>query len=237
VTDVDDRILERVRKLLSRAEHPTTPPAEAEACSAKAAALMSRHLIDRAMVDAGRRDRDEPVIRRIFVEPPYAVGKVLLLNEVARAFGIPVAIGGGTPRRCTLVGFAGDLAMVELLFTSLLLQSSTAMRQASAGRRDVKAFRRAFLFGYASTIGARLSAVRQETVREAASAAPGTDLVLVDRQAQVDAAFEREFPKLGTFRATASSGGGFMAGREAGGRADLSARQTGLRNSRGEISA
>lgn len=240
MTDVDDRVLERVRKLLARAEHPATPAAEAEACSAKAAALMSRHLIDRAMVDAGHRDRDEPVIKRIVVEPPYVVGKVILLDEVAGAFGIPVAIGRGyysSPRRCALVGFAGDLAMVELLFTSLLLQASTAMRTASNGRPDVKAFRRAFLFGYASTIGARLKAVRQETVQEAAAAAPGTELVLVDRQARVDAAFEQQFPKLGTFRATASSGGGFMAGRDAGAIADLSARQPGLRNRRGEIGA
>jgi hypothetical protein len=240
MTDVEDRVLERVRKLLTRAEHPTTPPAEAEACSAKAAALMSRHLIDRAMVDADGRDRDEPVVRRIVVEAPYVVGKVLLLSEVARAFGIPVAIGSGyysSPRRCTLVGFAGDLAMVELLFTSLLLQASTAMRVASDGHPRVKAFRRSFLFGYASTVGARLKAVRQETVQEAATATPGTELVLVDRQARVDSAFEREFPRLGKFRATMSSGSGFMSGRDAGVRADLSARQTGLRNGRGEITA
>jgi hypothetical protein len=240
MTDVDDRVLERVRKLLARAEHPATPPAEAEACSAKAAALMSRHLIDRAMVDAGRHDRAEPVVRRIIVEPPYVVGKVVLLNEVARAFGIPVAIGSGyqsSPRRCTLVGFDRDLAMVELLFTSLLLQASTAMRLASAGHPRVKAFRRSFLFGYASTIGARLKAVREETVREAATATPGTELVLVDRQTRVEAAFEREFPRLGRFRATMSSGSGFMAGKDAGVRADLSARQTGLSDRGGEISA
>lgn len=183
------------------------------------------------MVDGGRHDRDEPGVRRIVVEPPYVVGKVVLLNAVAKAFGIPVAISSGyysSPRPCTLVGFAGDLAMVELLFTSLLLQASTAMRLASAGHPRVKAFRRSFLFGYASTIGARLTAVRQETVAEATAATPGTELVLVDRQARVEAAFEREFPRLGKFRATMSSGSGFMAGRDAGTQADLSARQARL---------
>ena len=229
VTDVDDRVLERVRKLLARAEHPTTPPAEAEACSAKAAELMSRHLIDRAVIDAGRSARDEPVVRRIVVEAPYVVGKVVLLDEVAKAFGIKVAVGGGsTTRRCTLVGFAGDLAMVELLFTSLLLQASTAMRLASEGHPNVKAFRRAFLFGYAYSVGARLATVRKETVREAAAATPGTDLVLVDRQARVEAAFKEEFPRLGMLRTTVSSGSGLVAGRHAGAQADLSARQTGL---------
>ena len=236
--DVDDRVLERVRKLLARAEHHATPPAEAEACSAKAAELMSRHLIDRAVIDAAREDRDKPVVRRIDVEAPYVVGKVVLLDEVATAFGIRVAVGGGsTTRRCTLVGFAGDLAMVELLFTSLLLQASTAMRLASEGHPNVKAFRRAFLFGYAYSVGARLAAVREETVREAAATTPGTDLVLVDRQARVEAAFKDEFPKLGTFRTTVSSGSGLVAGRHAGAQADLSARQAGLKNSRDELSA
>lgn len=240
MTDIDHRILDRVRKLLARAEHPTTPPAEAEACSAKAAALMSRHLIDQAVVDARRTDREEPVVRRIMVEPPYTVGKVVLLDEVARAFGVPVAVSRGhysSPRRCTLVGFPRDLATVELLFTSLLLQASTAMRTVGAGRQDVRAFRRAFLFGYAGAIGRRLAAARQETVDEATAAAPGTDLVLVDRKARVDEAFAREFPTLGTFRPTSSSGSGFVAGHDAGARADLSARQTRLDGGRGELSA
>ena len=240
MTDVDDRVLDRVRKLLTRAEHPATPPAEAEACSAKAAALMSRHLIDRAMVDAGNERHEEPVVRRLLVEPPYAVGKVVLLTNVAAAFDLRLAVGGSRrsgPQLCTLVGFPGDVAMVELLFTSLLLQASTAMRAASAARDDVKAFRRAFLFGYADTIGARLRRVREETVSEAVAATPGTDLVLVDREARVAAAFTREFPRLRTLRVTSSSGSGFVAGQDAGVRADLSARQAGLHHRKGEISA
>jgi hypothetical protein len=239
VTDVDTRTLERVRKLLARAEHPATPPAEAEACSAKAAALMSRHLIDRAMVDAGSDRREEPILRRLVAEPPYAIGKVVLLTNVAAAFDLRMAVGGrrSGPQHCTLVGFPGDIAMVELLFTSLLLQASAAMRAASANRPDVKAFRRAFLFGYADTIGGRLRAVRDETVAEAAAATPGTDLVLVDRETRVDAAFQREFPRLQTLRVTSSSGSGFVSGQDAGVRADLSARQSRLGARRGQIGA
>jgi hypothetical protein len=238
--DVDDRALGRVRKLLARAEHPATPPAEAEACSAKAAELMSRHLIDLAMLDDGRDEREQPIVRYVVAEPPYTVGKVVLLDEVCKAFGVPVAIGRGhyaAPRRCTLVGFASDVAAVELLYTSLLLQAATAMRIASEGRPDVRAFRRAFLFGYATAIGARLAAVRHDTVAEATSKAPGTSLVLVDRQARVDAAFQEGFPKLGTFRATASSGSGYVAGHDAGVRADLSTGRSRLAGGRRQIDA
>jgi hypothetical protein len=224
--DVDDRVLERVRKLLARAEHPTTPPAEAEACSVKAAALMSRYVIDRAMLDAAAPAKSTPVVRRITVDPPYAVPKAVLLDEVARAFRVCVAIGRvaeGDGRRCTLVGFPADVATTELLFTSLLLQASTAMTLAGRGRPDLKAFRRAFLIGYATAIGARLRAVQREAEADAGTAAPGAALGLADRSVQVRAAFAAEFPRLTTMRTTVSSGGGLVAGRAAGARADLTA--------------
>ena len=235
---LDNRVLDRVRKLLARAEHPTTPPAEAEACSEKAAALMSRYVIDRAMLDARCPDRATPQVRRIVVPAPYAVPKAVLLTTVAKSFRVCTAmgtdpIGGG--RRCTLVGFATDLDTVELLFTSLLLQAGTAMQGWSQGRSEVKRFRRAFLFGYASTIGERLERVQRDAEREAAGAAPGSALVLADRMTKVEAAFAEQFPHLRRLRATVSSGSGLAAGRTAGQRADLSATRSRLVNDRGQL--
>jgi len=239
VTDVDDRVLDRIRKLLARAEHPTTPPAEAEACSAKAAALMSRHVIDQALLDRDRPVVESPVTKVLLAESPYAVAKAVLLNEVARSFRICVAIGGERPegRQCTLVGFPGDLAMAELLFTSLLLQASTAMLASAPDGVRLKAFRRAFLFGYANAIGDRLRAVQQETEQEAVAAIPGTDLVLVDRKSRVDAAFAEQFPRIRTMRPTVSSGNGLTAGRRAGSDADLSVTQRQVSGRPGELTA
>jgi hypothetical protein len=240
VNDVDERMLERVRKLLARAEHPATPPAEAEACSAKAAALMSRHLIDQAMLESRDDDISIPVTRHVVVVPPYSVAKAVLLDEVAKAFRIRVAIGadgGSDGRRCTLVGFPGDLAMCDLLFTSLLLQASTAMLAASRGRGHVKAFRRAFLFGYAAAIGRRLRQVQRDVEQAAGSDTPGTELVLADRGARVDTAFAQQFPQLRRLRATVSSGGGLVAGQAAGASADLSVTRRRVASRRGELSA
>jgi hypothetical protein len=238
VSDVDDRILERVRKLLARAEHPATPPAEAETCSEKAAALMSRYVIDQAMLDAATTGT-KPVVRRIVLEAPYTMAKAVLLDRVAKAFRVCVAIGAdhGAGRRCTLVGYAADLDMAELLFTSLLLQASSAMIAASQGHPRVKAFRRSFLMGYADMIGHRLREVQRATEREAAAETPGTSIVLVDRAAQVEAAFAEEFPHLRSLRTTVSSAGGLTAGHAAGARADLSAAQRRVAGRRGELSA
>jgi hypothetical protein len=239
VPDVDDRILERVRKLLTRAEHPATPPAEAEACSEKAAALMSRHVIDQAMLDATASRATAPVVRRIVLEAPYTMAKAVLLDRVAKAFRVCVAIGAdhGAGRRCTTVGYPGDVAMTELLFTSLLLQASSAMLAASAGHPRVKAFRRSFLMGYADMIGHRLQEVRRATEQEATTETPGTAIVLVDRSARVEQAFAEEFPHLRSLRTTVSSAGGLTAGHAAGARADLSAGRRRVGGRRGELSA
>jgi hypothetical protein len=240
VPDIDERVLERVRKLLARAEHPSTPAAEAEACSDKAAALMSRYVIDQAMLDARRADAAAPVTRRVVVDPPYAVAKAVLVSDVARAFRVCVAIGndpitGG--RRCTMVGFPADVASAELLITSLLLQASTVMLAESRGRSDVKAYRRAFLMGFAAAVGERLRRVRQDAEHEARRATPGTEIVLADRSAKVEAAFAAQFPRLRTLRTTISNGSGLAAGHRAGADADLSAGRRRVANRRGELSA
>jgi len=226
MSEVDPKLLGRVRKLLAKAEHPGTPVEEAQAFSAKASALMAAYAIDQALLEASAPAAAQPIVRQFDVDAPYAMPRAVLLDRVARAHRVRVVIGpdaGSGRRRCTLVGFPVDLEVVEVLFTSLLLQASTAMLNASADSARPKSFRRAFLLGYADVIGARLAEVRKETDADADRSRPGTSLVLVDRSRQVDALLEQEFPRLRSLRMTTSSGGGLTAGRVAGARADLSA--------------
>src|SRR5579864_7670175 len=53
-------LLDRVRKLLAKAEAEGFTPPEAEALTAKAAELMARYGIDRARLAAARPDTDRP---------------------------------------------------------------------------------------------------------------------------------------------------------------------------------
>ena len=226
MTELDGKVLERVRKLLAKAEHPATPVEEAQAFSAKASALMARYAIDQALLEAQSPATAAPVVRQLSVDPPYALPRAVLLDRVARAHRVRVVIGPDTAaggRMCTLVGFAVDLGVVEVLFTSLLLQASIAMQHASDTSARPRAFRRAFLLGYADVIGARLAAVRDDADAEADRGRPGAALVLADRSDHVDRAFEERFPRLRSLRMTTSSGGGLVAGRAAGSRAGLSA--------------
>ena len=56
----DNPLLERVRKLLAKAEAGGVTPAEAEALTAKAAELMARYGIDRALLASRRPETDQP---------------------------------------------------------------------------------------------------------------------------------------------------------------------------------
>lgn len=226
-----DRQLTRIRALLAKAEHPNTPPPEAEALSEKAAELMARYAIDRALVDAASPSGAVPAATTLAVPPPYATPKAMLLSSVASAYRVRVVISRNTGdgRACTLIGYPADLAMVELLFTSLLLQAGTAMRQASAGARRVRAFRHAFLIGYADAIGRRIAGRQRLVEHEAATASETTALVLADRRDAVDRRVAELFPRLGTLRASVSDGGGLVAGHQAGLRADLGSSSLGRR--------
>jgi hypothetical protein len=216
-----DDILARIRKLLAVAEHPTTPTFEADAAARAAERLMSKYAVDEALLEAATPSTPKPQTRSIVVEAPYATAKTMLVGAVAQAYGVRAITHRGTePLRMTLVGFAGDLQIVDLLYTSLLLQATTGLRRQ---RMSGRAFRRAFLIGFASEVGHRLAAAHQEAVADTGEAS--TALVLADRGREVEEAVREQFPRLGTTRATVSDAGGLQAGRASGADANLAAHR------------
>ncbi|GAB2935681.1 DUF2786 domain-containing protein [Rhodococcus aerolatus] len=221
----EPKVLARIRGLLAKAES-TDFPDEADALTAKAQDLMTRHAIDAAVLDAAQPagTGSGVVARRVHVEQPYASAKVQLLDAVGTANGVRV-VWTSSIGAATVVGHPGDLDLSEMLFTSLLVQATRAL--AEAGRSPgagSPAFRRAFLFSYAVRIGERLEAAR-EHARDEATEAYGTDLVpvLARRSEAVDRALEELFPALGRRRRTRVDASGWHAGRAAADRADLSA--------------
>jgi hypothetical protein len=211
-------VLARVRKLLAVAEHPNTPPEEADTAARAAERLIAKHAIDEALLEAAAEIRSRPETRTMVVDAPYASAKVSLVGAVASAHGvraISVRSPDGPPH-VVLVGFHADLQVVDLLFTSLLLQATTSVRRQPESSR---AFRRAFLIGFAAEVGQRLMATHQEAVAEAGGASSA--LALRDRQQDVDDAVRERFPRLRTSRTTVSDRGGLIAGRRSGANADL----------------
>jgi hypothetical protein len=227
----DQRMLARVRALLAKAES-TEFAAEAEALTARAQELMARHSIDYALLAAASGSTDTPSGRRLFLESPYEAPKALLLDVVAAA-NRSKAVWHQSLGLCTVLGFPADLDAVELLFTSLLVQATTAMMHAGSrrdayGRSRTRSFRQSFLTSYAHRIGERLADSTGEAERQAAAESPGTDLVpvLAARDSAVDQAADEMFPEL-TMHSVASGTDreGWLRGRAVADLAPLHGRR------------
>ncbi len=222
----DLKMLTRIRALLAKAES-TNYPAEAETFTAKAQELMSRHEIDAAVLEmshpAAGLGVDDPDIRpqRVHIDDPYGPEKAQLLATVAAANEVR-AVWDETHGFMVIVGRELNLELVELLFTSLLVQATRAMAAEGeyAGDRRSPGFRRAFLLSYAARIGERLAEVERMALAEA-SRQWGAELVpvMADRAAAVDGAFERLFPNTRSRGSRMVDANGWWAGREAADRA------------------
>lgn len=225
--------LERIRKLLARAERAGTPE-EAQACTDKAVELMARHGIDMALLAAAEPGTDEIGTTHVEIADPYSAGKARLLGWTATALrcrAVLHQLGGGRVGAVTVFGFGSDRERVEVLFTSLLLQATAQLvreRPPWPGE-SVAAYRRSWLHGFAVQVHRRLVDAERRAEQAAGARAttadeePGTGaaLVLADRRDRVERAYAEAFPALGRSRRATLSGSGFTAGAAAGERADL----------------
>ncbi|MET0965077.1 MAG: DUF2786 domain-containing protein [Nakamurella sp.] len=230
----DPRMLSKIRALLSKAE-ATTFDEEAQAFTAKAQDLMTRYAIDEALLDesAGHADVNA---RRIHIDNPYAQAKVQLLSTVGSINRVRV-VWDDQHGMATVVGMAVDLELVDLLFTSLLVQATHALTQAGNARTSnggyqsgrtnrSPSFRRAFLLSYAIRIGERLAAADEQAAAESTSS-HGAELVpvLARRAEEVDHKFAQMFPNTREIRAKRVDARGWHAGRTAADRAVFIAGQ------------
>ena len=222
--DLDQKVLTRIRALLAKAES-TTFPEEAEALTAKAQELITRHAVDDVLLSAGRR-ADAPIGRRIPLDDPYAETKSMLLGVVATAnrcravYMVELATS-------TVFGYPSDLRAVDLLFTSLLVQATSAMVAAGEGQTAGshargRGFRRSFLTAYAVRVGERLREASEATEADADAHSGGALLpVLVSRQEAVDEALDAAFPHTTVRRSRSYDAHGWHAGTSAADRASL----------------
>jgi hypothetical protein len=228
---VQTDLLDRVRKLLAKAEDEGCPPAEAEALTAKAAELMARYGIDRALLGAIRPETDQPANQVFTLGNPWGDVKRHLLAGLATALRCHcVQLRHETGTRLHIFGYHSDLERADILFTSLLVQMARALAsQAVPGSGGAaRAWRRSWMLGYCSAVIARVSAA------EAAAAAAGADaeaaagqsaaLVLADRSLVVRRQVTAAYPRLRRTRVT-YSGSGYGDGYREGQRADIGGRK------------
>jgi hypothetical protein len=221
-----DPQLERIRKLLAKAEDPAVTEAEAEAYNRKAAELVARYGIDQAMLAAAGAG-DEIGTLKIPISDPYSRDKASLLTSVAYPLRCRTLLHrlGQKVESVTVFGYRSDLGRVELLFTSLLLQASTQLTRVRPDGffpgESLAAYRRTWLHGFARAVHERLSHAEQEAVRTAPSGARSAELVVRDRAQMVQHAFDTEYGDLRSAAPRRLSGSGYLDGHDAGTKANL----------------
>jgi hypothetical protein len=224
---VDGKALRTIRALLAKAEG-TTFEAEAEAFTAKAQELMTRHSIDAAVLAAhaaGAGSHAGIRSRRVHIDNPYADEKATFLSALAHVNGAK-CVWSPSAGFSTVMGFPVDLQLTEVLFTSLLVQATHASASATAhdSRLRTPSFRRAFLVSFADRIAERLESTRTQVTHDA-EAQYGSTLapVLAQREAAVEQAYTEAFPNVTLMASRRYNAHGWHAGRAAADRADLGA--------------
>lgn len=245
-----DKIINRVKALLAQAQHPRTPPAEAQAAAAKAAELMIRHAITEAALRADTGKPPEPVERLDY--PVAGTGghgkaRVAALAAVTRAYGCKNAVLGNDasngPRTLEIIGTRSALSALRVLLPSIEMQMEMASRAATRDYRQqlrwaaawqspaelrklTAGFYRDYLRGYGYGVADKINTTWCEVAKE--TAGTSTALVLANDATRIQAEFTRQFPKLGKSRPERKRHPGALTeGRRAGHHADLGSHHLG----------
>jgi len=224
----ENALLERVRKLLAKAEDPAVTPAEAEALTTKAAELMARYGIDRVLLAADRPSTDHPADRVIDIPNPWARIQAHMLCGLGAAMRCQcVILPSREPgSRVHMFGFASDLERCEVLYTSVLVQmwQSLAAADVPAWTASPRAWRRSWLLGFTTAVVARVRAAEQKAAQQATAPAAASGsraaLVLADRSQIIARNLEQAYPVTRKSRVTCT-GSGYGAGHAKGEQADL----------------
>jgi len=227
-TEAPDRLLDRVRKLLAKAEGDGVTPPEAQALTAKAAELMAKYGIDRALLAADRPETDQPSNRLLDIDNPWARVKAHLLCGLSSALRCqcilltPPASGS----RVHIFGYASDIERADMLYTSVLIQMwhGLAGAQVPDWSSSPRAWRRSWLLGFATAVISRVRMAEHKAA--SAGQSPGTEpgsrtaLVLAGRALVIRRNVEEAYPRTRRARVT-YSGSGYSEGYAKGQRADI----------------
>jgi Protein of unknown function (DUF2786) len=233
-TEASDRLLDRVRKLLAKAEAEGVTVAEAQALTAKAAELMAKYGIDRALLAAQRPETDRPSSRLLDIYNPWARVQAHLLCGLASAMRCQCILlpSGDGDQRVHMFGYESDLERTDMLYTSVLVQMWHGLIAADVPARasSVRAWRRSWLLGFAAAVTAKVQAAEDRAERTASPAGPGSTssaaLVLADRSLVIRRNVAAAYPVTRTARLT-YTGSGFGSGYRQGERADIGTARVG----------
>lgn len=209
-----------VTALITKASDDSVGEAERNSYMDSAFAMMKKHQIDLAMVNASAKEsKDEQIMEPVRFANPYSTAHRTLFHVISQGYNVRmIVVRDGT---CQVFGFKSDIETVKFLYTQLLVQAQGFLLNVEIPYYEAaKSVRASWWKGYNYRIQERIKMVTKKEEDNT----PGSALVLFDRSKITDAAVNAAFPKRRTMsggRATSSSG--FNQGKTDGDRANLGA--------------
>jgi hypothetical protein len=207
-------VIEKVRAILEKANHPNTPQAEAETALALAYRLMQKHGLDESEVTRGREGRDADAritAITVVIRGSYRVRRGTLFHILATSLSCADYrdMEAGSRDAVVMVAFgtADDLFALETLFTAADL---LALRSMPPGDRR---WRTSWWHGFCAGVEQKLRTEHRTIVRDS----PGAGLVLVERAERAQRIMRDSTPHLHASRSSfVSDRDAYGAGRAAG---------------------
>jgi hypothetical protein len=244
--DTQAKYVDKIQKLLRKAEDKACPEPERETCIRMAQNLMQRWAIDDAMLAAASPNRkddllvnEEVVIVGIYRFPLSRLSWYTMRNNNIKAVLLghpgPRTVGDRTYKQTEVymcVGYQTDLHRFRMMEQSLHIQCVTAESAWWREHKDEYTYlsgsqqhqaRRGFMFGFAEGANRKMEEGRATAQKEAKSQhGTGMELVLVSREEKVKNKLSELFPHTRSVSDRRSRGdyNAHSAGYEAGKRAD-----------------
>jgi hypothetical protein len=237
-----ESVIRWCRKLLAKAEslsrdESTDNFAEVDAINQKVHELLTKSGIDAAMLAEKSETKQEAISVKRDLSGPYGKDQITLWTNIARYNRCSViwtsrkSLDWDEIQQCnkqvkifsvTIIGFAQDIEICELLFTSLYLQVSARLVHVRGDEwQTTKSARCSYFAGFTVGVRSQFKATQAAVETAAEIAEPGTALVLLSREEQVLAKQKQLFPKVRTTPQRRVHSDHYSAGVAAGKRANL----------------
>lgn len=215
------RIVDEIQHLLRLAEDPGASSAERDLAMRRAEKLMVRH---RLQPDQLHQDADIKILTITVTGGARSVapGVARGLCELAQALDCRgVFWPEKSSTRVMVAGELPDLARVNQLYASIMIQAPLALRERMEGRQfwsdtDRQKFRRSYMQGYFYGVAARIKDNTKRALSnadpEAPPTEPGAQLVLAGRADRAEDHLRELFPSIREAPAILQHAAGRLAG-------------------------
>ena len=230
----------KARALIAKANHPNTPQAEAEACTAMAAELIIRHKIDKSKLREEEGKAPEEIkVETIDLSKDFGTMFAYAIYPLIRSMGAEALLVG------EVMTVIATPSLHDTLWTLLGAMNVNMVRSANeAGDKHEALIKRqnprwsdnkigpivdnyvaAFVVGYGKGLAEKITKRRKAVIDEA----PGNKLVLQTEQDRIQTKYKELFPNARTGKGLSlQNQDAVEAGRKAGRAADIGdARVTG----------